>query len=147
MTTTNPRASSYSPKQRPTRPAPIDINLAQALRTLSLLPRKRSTVSSTSSSSDSSSSVSQLGSSKRTPLYVHIYAQMRSPASSTPFPILMDTPAKVPVPLNTAIFQPPVTDTPTSSSSYSSAYTGSWYSPQSSRSQSVPMISFRQSNQ
>lgn len=126
-TTLNDPVTANMSKRRPTRPPPIDVNLAQQMRALLLLPHCRTP---TPSSSDYSASTSSSKSPKRTPLYVHIYAGMRSPASSTPMPDQFKSPEKVPAPA-TAIYQPRTPGTVTSPSTSISTYSGSWYSPYS----------------
>lgn len=97
------------------RPTPIDINLAHQNRAQQALPRIKSPISSPLEDDPSTPRES----SSVTPLYVYIYAQLRSPGSSTPFPIKPDTPEKAAMPV-TAIFEPPAVDTP---------LTATWNSP------------------
>lgn len=96
-----------STRRRKPRPAPIDIDLAHQNRAQQALPYLKSPISSPSEYDPSTPRESPEG----TPLYVHIYAQLRSPASSTPFPTEPDTPEKPPMPV-TAIFEPSASNTP-----------------------------------
>lgn len=107
--TSNPTTpgSLKTTRRRKKRPVPIDIDLAHLNRAQQALPCIKSPISSRSEYDPSTPQESRKG----TPLYVHIYAQLRSPGSSTPFPTESDTPEKTTMPI-TAIFEPFTSDMP-----------------------------------